>query len=85
MVEQYNACVRPAAVSDRHDLGPNERLGLRMILAYECSVRELRDRTGAPAMSSADERFRAARDAERTLEVYRRVLGTAQNGQTNTA
>ena len=49
------------------------------------SSRELRDRIGAAAKSFADERFRAAQVAERTLEVYRRVLGAAGTGRSETA
>jgi glycosyltransferase involved in cell wall biosynthesis len=48
------------------------------------SSRELRDRIGAAAKSFADEQFRAAHVAERTLEVYRRVLGVAGAGRSET-
>ena len=49
------------------------------------SSRDLRDRIGTAAKSVADERFRAAHVAERTLEVYRRVVGAAGTGRSETA
>ena len=49
------------------------------------SSRELRDRIGAEARSFADEQFRAAQVAERTLEVYRRVLSVAGTGRSEIA
>ena len=38
ILEQYYARVRPASVSDWHDLGPNECLGLRLIPTYGWSI-----------------------------------------------